>query len=618
MLICAMIGSGYFYVVVQEIKNKIETSKIRETISVQRESKLEEEALVRRKELSEYLLFTSSSPAELLSKYISEGKISENKSTFNINENILLPSIRANNCRRNLCIQQRLDFSEIPSSTWKALLGTEDFRFLEHRGVDPFAIARAIVVDIIAMKFVQGGSTLTQQLVKNLFLTNEKKLSRKLKEMVYALYIENVLSKEKIVSLYLNEVFWGTYQGIYLKGINAASLAYFKKSPNELNDFEGTILISFLKGPNYYNPRKSYERIKARSNAVFKRLKSLNLVGEESTIWTEEQWRDWQAQYNKNSGRKYLRSYYYLTKNRERQLEGFEKFVFYNSVERVKKLLKTRIKGIDIGVKALISSKECKSYDCENVFSFYSKHERDKRSAITNEYHQVGSMLKPIVYDSFIDLGRKYDESISTKPLTIKLKSGSWKPKDYSKAKGDEITLKRALQKSKNIPLIRVASEIGFDELEKELDNKFPRLKKPLADYPAQLLGAIELSMSEVLTTYSNFIEQKCEQVKREKLDLEDSVLYFMGEAAQTTVANLAYGQMKNANVFGKTGTSNKGFDNWYFAFDGNTYYVIWFGVDSNRTNKSLRLTGGASSFRILQDFLNYRGKLISEVTCVK
>ncbi|MBT4791940.1 MAG: hypothetical protein HON90_10245, partial [Halobacteriovoraceae bacterium] len=374
---------------------------------------------------------------------------------------------------------------------------------------------------------------------------------------------------------------------------------------------------SLLKGPNYYKPSKDIKRLKNRVNAVFKRLQKINLVSKRGKdIWSDNKWELFQADYILRSKEGSFFSYYQMSKNSETMLEPFEEIVLYNAIDRNKKRLAKRIKGADVAIKVLIADKSCDDFECENLFSYYSKIEREKRAAMTSEYHQVGSLLKPIVYDSFIELGRSYDEEISTESFTLHLKSGPWKPRDYSKAKDKTITLKKALQKSKNIPIIKVANEIGFDLVEEKLAERFPRLQKPLSEYPAQLLGALELSLEEVLQVYGRFIKDKCEHIKENELKLEDTVLFYMSVAGETTISRLARAPLKNAYVFGKTGTSNNGLDNWYFAFDGKEVYVIWFGVESERNNRDLKITGASAAFVIFQDFLNHRGKMISEILC--
>lgn len=610
-----IVVSGYVYSTIGELKLKLQESKLSKASINQIESIIEGDTKVQRVHLEDFLVFTDS--YKFIEKSIEDKNLEKMRHHYYSLKDMSLPESFENHCNRVRCIQMKREFGKIPSSIWKALLGTEDFRFLDHRGVDPIAIARAIVVDIIAMKFVQGGSTLTQQLMKNLFLTNERSISRKIKEMVYALYIENVMAKEEIITLYLNEVFWGTFQGVYIKGYHAASLAYFNKAPEYLTEFEATLLVSLLKGPNYYRPSKKLPRIKSRTTAVYKRLMGLNLVSQNpGNIWDEIAWEKFQEEFIRRTEKNHFELYHLVSKNADGGLEPFEKYVFYDSIKKRQKALKEITKDADVAVKGIIAEKSCTDYDCGKLFSYYSKIEREKRQSITGEFHQIGSLFKPIVYDSFITLGRDYNEEISTDKIVLNLKSGDWSPKDYSKAKTETIPLKVALQKSKNIPLIRVASEVGFDKLEELLGPKIPRLKLPLGEYPAQLLGAIELSLEEVFLVYKKFIQDKCDQIKSSDLKLEDTILYYMSVASETTISKLARGPLRNAYIFGKTGTTNKGLDNWYFAFDGKQIYVIWFGVESNRDKHDFRISGATTSFLIFQDFINNRGKQVSEIHC--
>lgn len=606
------------YVVIQDLKHKLELNKVDSTDIIQIASHFEPETQVSSELFKDYLIYAADTETSVaLNDLLSKQLIASSGKDFTILSAFELPPLRVNGCDRFRCIQNRREFRDIPAAIWKGLLGTEDFRFLDHQGIDPIAIARAIVVDVIAMKFVQGGSTLTQQLVKNLFLTNERKLKRKFTEMIYAIYIENILSKEEIITLYLNEVFWGTFQGVYIKGFHAASIAYFHKVPSELSEFEATMLISLLKGPSFYDPSRGIDRLRDRTKAVYERLRGLNLVSKsDQFLWSSSDWASWKKDYDKRSKGGHFYSYYLASQNSDRTIESFEKLVLYTSVQEVNAYLKPRVRDADIGIKIFIADLSCKSFDCESGFSFYSKQERDKRDAMTKEFHQVGSLLKPIVYETFIELGKSYDDDVSTEPITLKLKSGDWTPKDYSKVKVDEVELKVALQKSKNIPLIRIANEVGFDELEKKLIPKFPRLKSPLSEYPAQLLGALELSMEEVLRVYSDFIQNKCKSIKENDLDFEQTVLHYMSLAPETTITSLAKGPYRDARVFGKTGTTNNGLDNWYYAFDGQKVYLIWYGVESNRNKFDLRLSGAVSSFLIFQKFMNKRGKQISEIIC--
>ena len=612
----AFVVGGYLFLVVGELKTKLAVLSIQTKPAQIRHSVLEKGSMARMETLSAYMDFVEGGEKELEQSF-NEGSLVRESSKVLVEKDTELPPMLVNQCERYSCMQNRVAFSRIPSSLWKGLLGIEDYRFLQHRGVDPVSIARALVADIKAMSLVQGGSTLTQQLAKNLFLSNEKKLERKLREVIYALYLEQSYSKEQIVTMYFNEVFWGTMGGVYIKGVHMASRIYFGKSPAQLDDFEAAMLIGMLKGPYYYHPLKHLERLKKRTNIVFKRLRELRLVSSsESLAWSAGEWNSWQERLKKKSESSLLKSLYYTSKNSEAGLDPYEKLVFYEAVARTRKALGERTEGADVAVKAAIVDSSCESAECENRFTYYSKFERDLSVAINKERHQVGSVLKPIIYQQLLEEGKSLDDEVSTAPITITLPSGKWTPSDSSKDGLEQVTLRYAIQKSRNIPLVRASQEVGFDALEPRLLGYFPNLLTPLREYPAQLLGAIELSLGELSGAYLKFFRNQCESFARGESKYEESLLYHLAQADETTIARVAGRVIKQSLIFGKTGTTNNGLDNWYIAYDGQNFYSIWFGVDSNRDGKKLKLYGSNSAFRIFQDFIQFRGKQVSEFFC--
>lgn len=605
----------YIFGLISELKVKLTSLEVRPKGSQSRASLLEQGSITTQNDLLYFSKFLES-PLNL-SDAREEGMLSYSGKNVLIMEDIELGPIKGNSCQRYRCLQDRISFMELPSKLWKGLLGIEDYRFLQHRGVDPISIVRAVVADIKAMSLVQGGSTLTQQLAKNLFLTNEKKLERKFREMIYALYLEKTFSKEQIITMYFNEVFWGTVGGIYIKGIGMASRIYFDKSPEQLSDYESSILIGMLKGPYYYHPINKTERLKNRTSVVFKRLKELKLVSSsEQTPWSEKDWSAWKKALEKKNKSSALLSIYLVGKSDGPNLEPYEKFVFYQSVEKVREKLKERTKGVDIGIKSLVIDASCKDLNCPDKFLYYNKYERELDRAVYDERHQVGSSLKPIIYQQLIEEGKSLEDEVSTDPITLKLISGDWTPQDSSKELGEMISLKTAIQKSRNIPLIRASKEVGFEVLEKRLLDYFPNLLVPLKEYPAQLLGAIELSLSELGDAYLKFFQNQCKSFNEGRSSYEDSLLYYLAQADKTTISHAAGSIIKQSLIFGKTGTTNNGLDSWYIAFDGQNFFAIWFGVDSERAGKELRLYGSNSAFAIFQNFIQYRAKRISEFIC--
>jgi len=611
---------AYVVIVVNEIQLKLDERNIVSNSIDNQKSIVEDGSLIKKSDFLNYMIFTKRdhSVENIYNKLITDEKIEkENWNKLNIKKQLELPPFIGNDCKRYRCLQYRSKFENIPSALWKGLIGIEDNRFLEHDGVDHISILRAFIADLKAMKLVQGGSTLTMQLAKNLFLTTEKKLERKLREVIYAFYIEYKIPKEEILTTYLNEVFWGVIQGVYIKGVKSASLIYFDKLPEELTDYEAAMLIGMLKGPYFYSPINHLDRLKKRTSVVFKRLKELSLVTQkEEAVWDDEVWNSWQEKLLIKNKQTYIRSIYITSKSKNDFIEPFEKFVFYESVKNIQEKLKKQTEGIDVAIKFLAIDSSCESFDCDNTFYYYSKLERNLEKAISTEKHQVGSVLKPIIYEQFIELGKKLSDKVSTKPITLNLVSGKWTPKDASRVKVDEVELRYAIKKSKNIPIVRIAKEVGFDVLEPRLKEYFPNLLIPLSEYPAQILGAIEMSLSQLSFSYLKYFKKTCQNIKDGVYTFEESILYELSKANETTVSRVSNEVMKNVLIFGKTGTTNNGLDNWYIAFDGKVFYAIWFGVDSDRKDKKLRLAGATSAYRIFQDFQTNRGKQIYELYC--
>jgi len=530
-----------------------------------------------------------------------------------LTKDLSLKNLAKNHCESLYCFQKRMSFENIPGVFWKGLIGIEDYRFLEHHGVDPRSIARAILADLKAMKMVQGGSTLTQQLVKNLFYSNEKKISRKIKEMIVALYIESKFSKENILESYFNEVFWGSLNGLNIKGVYAASAFYFSKTPQEIKPFEAAILIGLLKGPNYYNPLRHLDRLKKRANIVFNKLQELRLFSSTGIKnWSDKDWQVWVKKLkNQHTGFQKRAMWRTSVSDKNSPFNAYEIYALNLEIEKLKSVLKTKAKNKDIGIKFLMT-------DVENnkKYSYYSKYERNKARAINEEFHQVGSTLKPIAYNIFAKYDYKLEDSVSTLPIELKLKSGKWGPREAHKIAEEEVTLKDALLLSYNRPVIRLSNDIGFEKIETEFLTYVPKIKTPLAEYPSQLLGAVELSINELWTAYFKFINNECSAVKHGDKSWEQTILYQMSNPEETTVRRLVGKKMGQQRFFGKTGTSNNGLDNWYVFFDGKYLGVIWVGLEGSREGESLGLYGGTTSFRLYKGFMRNRGKRFNELSC--
>jgi penicillin-binding protein 1B len=549
-----------------------------------------------------------------------------------------------NICPDPYCFQVRTPFFELSPYLIRGLIGIEDERYLDHSGVDPWALLRALWVDLKAWKMVQGGSTITQQIVKNLYLGLEKTFLRKVREIFYSFYFEWEYSKEEILELYFNEVYWGSLGGVKLKGIVAAAHFYFQKTQQVLNPYEASILVSMLKGPTHYGLRRPWA-LRSRANLVFGKLKEMNLISAEDQPWSDLQWQQWlerMEQWQQGPRPKALAET--LRRQRPSILNPYAEYVMTLGsllwLERLNSKTSVQERGKELSFKTVIDSLPCRLRDrfvlkagsaqqqateatsCPEAFGQYSKWERSLSKALTDEAHQVGSLLKPLIYRGFMQQGTEgttsdLNESVETAPITLQLTSGPWTPRESSREPLPEtITLKEALQGSRNVPIIRRAQQSGFAGLEQFLTPYLPELKKPLAEFPAQLLGSLELPLSRLTAVYEQLLYSECKDLITQKVTNEQSVLVALSNPHLTTLAPAVRGPLADVAFFAKTGTSNFGNDNWLAAFDGELLSILWVGSEQKEQTNSLELSGAWSAFKIYEYFQSFKGAPLRALDC--
>ncbi|MBT3979950.1 MAG: hypothetical protein HOE90_01280 [Bacteriovoracaceae bacterium] len=607
----ALIFFGWCFYIISGSELNIFHEAKRPTLSPQK-TLLESDSTVLLGDLKSYLIF-SEEITEIKSKFESGDLVRKPDGYILVTKDLSLSPLTDNHCEFPYCYQHRLDFNKLPAKLWKGLIGIEDNRFLQHSGVDYLSILRALVADIKELKMVQGGSTLTQQLVKNLFLTNEKTIKRKLKEMILSVYIESKFRKEEILNAYLNEVFWGALQGVRIKGAYSASIFYFDKKISQLEDYEMAILISMLKGPYYYHPINKTKRLRGRVEIVFNKLKELNLIAASEKAWSERRWKRFiSSLVKKNTTKPYL-AFWKLTKKKKIQLfSEYESYVFNKVAREQLSRIRKSIKGdSDLAIKAVYLDIRCK--DCKPYF-YYSKEEKNSETAYSREKHQVGSILKPVIYKAYLGLGKSFDDIVSSGEISLNLKSGLWSPKEAYSIDDEELTVRQALQLSRNRPTIRIASELGFDNLEALLALDIEGLKSPLSEYPSQLIGAVELSVEQVANTYKKFLEAEC--YGRDENPHNGMVLDALKDPNITTLRKVISKRLKGFQFFGKTGTTNNGYDAWFVGFDGYRLAIIWAGHEGRRSDVKFPLSGAGVSFRVFQNFALRMGSKMGLLDC--
>jgi len=418
-------------------------------------------------------------------------------------------------------------FEEIPPRIIEALVAIEDTTFFEHSGINLDAIFRAIIKDIKAGKMVEGASTITQQLVKNMLLTREKKLSRKVKELIYSLKIELSLTKEQILERYLNEIYFG--HGYY--GVKTAADGYFHKKLEDLTLKEMAILVGLPKAPSTYAPTKNYEISMGRANRVISRMYALGWIDtpsyekallESPTVYDDTLTQnrapfivDEVIRRSSSFGIEDIKTggYEIYTTIDLRLQEVGEKAVKYAYEESLKRIEEYKIKDqeeseadstlalSDINTSILngaLVSLDSKTGDILALVGSYD-YEVSSYNRATQGRRQPGSAFKPFIYQVAIDLGYSGATKLVDIARTYSYeKDGEelkWQPNNYEKNYMGLIPLREALVHSRNLATINLVNDIGL----KQLLNEFEKFG--IENLPPDLsisLGTISLSPLEL------------------------------------------------------------------------------------------------------------------------
>ncbi|MDD3505028.1 MAG: PBP1A family penicillin-binding protein [Sulfurimonas sp.] len=534
------------------------------------------------------------------------------------------------------------EFNEIPSRAIEALLAIEDTTFFEHPGINIDAIFRAIIKDIKAGKLVEGASTITQQLVKNRLLTREKKLSRKVKEVIYSLKLELALSKEEILERYLNEIYFG--HGYY--GIKTAADGYFHKKLDDLTLKEIAILVGLPKAPSTYAPTKNYEISMGRANRVIARMYALGWLDEQtynnSLLETPEVFDDTLTQNNapfivdeilrraSEFGIDNIKSggyeiYTTIDIRLQKAAKESLKKAYDMSIERIESYIASDKRALaanpnyeieqDINSSLLngaLVSLDSKTGDILALVGSVD-YQKSSYNRATQGRRQPGSAFKPFIYQVAVDLGYSgATELIDISRTYTYEKNGEelkWQPKNYEKNYKGLVTLREALVHSRNLATINLVNDIGLTTLLREF-RKFG-----IANLPPDLsiaLGSITLSPLELAKYYTSFanggIQVKPHLVryidkgsvtvyeKREdaRFITQETQAYIMTNILQDVIKS-GTGRMadvKGIELAGKTGTTNNNVDAWFAGYSPSIETVVWFGNDDN-TPMYKRETGG-------------------------
>jgi len=526
---------------------------------------------------------------------------------------------------------------DVPPILTQALVAVEDKDFYQHFGVAPLSILRALMANISAGRTVQGGSTLTQQLVKNLFLTREKSLVRKAKEAMMALIIEVRYSKDVILEAYLNEVFLGQNGDTGIYGFGLASYFYYDRPLNELSIDEIATLVGIIKGPSYYNPRKHTERVIDRRNIVLRSMFESNqlspneyqdLVKLPIKLATGASLKKDKHPAFMDQVRRELRLV--LDKPDIRQ-SGLKVFTTMDSNAQMK-AERAVSQGVAIQEKRLgksgfeaamivtdIDSGEIRSIvGGRNVdYAGFNRALDAKRS--------IGSLIKPAIYLTALEQSADYNLATHLTDEPIKLKSTQgkmWEPQNSDKKFRGQVPLVTALSRSLNVPTVTLGMNLGLGNIADTIWRL--GVEEELDLYPALTLGAVNFSPLQVNQMYqtianngryiplhsitaimspNNNLLWNFDQIAEQRVDEQATYLlnYALHKVTLEGTAKAVRAKFPDINMAGKTGTTDDYRDSWFSGFDKNILVTSWIGKDNN---KPVNLSGASGAMQL---FIGYQ-----------
>ena len=511
--------------------------------------------------------------------------------------------------KRGILQDDSFELQDLPDNFIKAVLATEDRRFFEHFGIDFLGLARAIVENARAGGVVQGGSTLTQQLAKNLFLTNERTLTRKIDEAFLSLWLEARLTKRQILKLYLDRAYMGG--GTY--GIAAASEYYFGKSAKDLTLAESAMLAGLFKAPTKYAPHVNLPRARARAKEVLINMVQAGFLTEGQIVGALRNPATPVDQAEKDTPNFFLDWTFEEVKRivggKHRVLTvktSIDMTVQKQSEQAIDTILRENGKRYDVSEAAAVLMEPDGAVVAIIGGSDYGKSQFNRA---TDALRQPGSSFKPFVYTTALMNGYTPSSVIQDAPITI----GNWSPKNYGRSYSGPVTLLNALRRSINTVPVRLAQAIGRDKIV-DIAHKMG-IHSELKITRSLPLGAAEVSVMDMATGYAVFASGGKKAEAHGVLQILDSkgrVIYDYKRThkpeqiipAETiagmnemlvSVVEAGTGRraiLEGIKAAGKTGTTSSYKDAWFCGFTGNYSAAVWFGNDDNHDTN--RVTGGS------------------------
>lgn len=561
-------------------------------------------------------------------------------------EPILLTRLVPNNKEDRVLVA----LEHVPTQLLDTLLLIEDRDFYHHQGISPLGILRALYHNLVAGRTVQGGSTLTQQLVKNMFLTRERTLTRKLKEALMAIIIEARYSKDQLLEAYINEVYLGQHfaNGIY--GFGLAAKFYFGKTIAELNNDQIALLVAQVKGPSYYDPWRHPVRAKERRDLI------LRLMFEQNLLSVHEFKQSINTPLSIRANRRFKEQQYpaYIQRVKQeldqllpryQQKEGIRVFTGFSHLKQqlLEQTVTTQLAQLESKYQQQnlqaamlvtdIDSAEIRAIvgDRQSGYAGFNRAIMAKRP--------IGSLVKPAIYLAALERYEQFNFAtlLADAPITLTnavemvdeqgvKKTRSWKPQNYDGKYRHQVPLIDGLVKSLNIPTVNLGMALGLTNVANAIH--LLGFDEDIVMRPSMLLGAMNMSPLQINQMYlalanQGYAEQAHtvntitsstgETVWHYKLANTQIIStnaaflmdYALSQVTKTGTAKSLTWRLKGKQLAGKTGTSNDLRDSWFIGFDNQLLITTWLGKDNN---KPTGLTGSSGALTLFADFMNKQG----------
>jgi penicillin-binding protein 1A len=513
-----------------------------------------------------------------------------------------------------------VNLDELPPYVPAAFISIEDQRFYHHFGFDPIGMTRMVFANLRARHIVQGGSTITQQLARNLFLTPDQTIRRKVQELILAVWLETKFSKKQILSLYLNRVYFG--EGAY--GIEAAAQRYFNKPASQLSVGEAALLAGLMKGPSRYSPVSATERAQARANIVLNKMVETHAITPEQRaeaiahpVQVQAALANQNAQYFVDWLDQQVRAIVGQPQEDLVVETTLDLALQANGERAVRDIVARDSASKGVQQAALVA------VDGEGRVRAYVggvDYRQSQFDRVATAQRQAGSSWKPFVYLTAMEQGRTPDQQVVDEPVTI----GSWTPKNYTGKYLGQITLQTALAQSINTVAARLASEIGTTNVAQTARRL--GISSPIQTGPSMALGAVEVSPLEMVQAYAAFSNGgylvKAYGVERIRTGAGKMLfdhglgapahVQVIGQPALSEMTQMmrqvlvdgtgARAKIAGYDLAGKTGTTSDYRDAWFVGFSGGFTAAVWTGRDDNTPMK--RVTGGAAPAEIWRGFM--------------